>query len=518
MITMEILGKIRRMYLRDKLSLHEITKRTGLSRNTIRTWLRKPGDETAPPAYVREKSPGKLTPYHATLELALKADVLRNKKNRRTAKALFIQIKADGYAGCYCQVTAFVRDWRGREGKAPHAFVPLQFELGEAFQFDWSDENLVIGGIYRRMQVSHMKLCASRAFWLVAYPSQGHEMLFDAHTRSLAALGGVARRGIYDNMKTAVDKVKKGKGRTVNKRFAALCSHYLFDADFCNRASGWEKGIVEKNVQDSRRRIWIDAQSLRFGSFNELNIWLGERCKSLWNTMRHPEHKHFSIAEMLERERAELMPMPTPFDGYVDKSARVSSTCLVTVDRNRYSVPCELAGQMVSTRLYPDRVRVVTADAVVADHERLADRARVRYDWQHYIDLVDRKPGALRNGAPFADMPAPLSQLRLGLLRHEGGDKVMAQVLACVPVAGLEAVLVAVNLVIESGALSAEHVLNVLARLTAAPQTESVETSLQLKEAPLANTSRYDSLRGNGDNGDAGDQDGAGVAVEADHA
>ena len=175
-----------------------------------------------------------------------------------------------------------------------------------------------------------------------------------------------------------------------------------------------------------------------------------------------------------------------------------------------YSVPCELAGQMVSTWLYPNRVRFVAANAVVADHERLADRGHVRYDWQHYIALVDRKPGALRNGAPFADMPAPLRQLRLGLLRHEGGDKVMAQVLACVPVAGLEAVLVAVNLVIESGALSAEHVLNVLARLTAAPQPESVETTLQLKEAPLANTGRYDSLRGAGD--------GASIAVEADHA
>ena len=85
--------------------------------------------------------------------------------------------------------------------------------------------------LHYRMQVSHLKLCASRAFWLVAYPSQGHEMLFDAHTRSFAAMGGIARRGIYENMKTAVDKVKKGKGRTVNKRFAVMCAHYLFDAD-----------------------------------------------------------------------------------------------------------------------------------------------------------------------------------------------------------------------------------------------------------------------------------------------
>ena len=174
---------------------------------------------------------------------------------------------------------------RAGEGQSvsANAFVPLAFELGEAFQFDWSEEGLVVGGIYYRMQVSHLKLCASRAFWLVAYPSQGHEMLFDAHTRSFAAMGGIARRGIYDNMKTAVDKVKKGKGRTVNKRFAVMCAHYLFDADFCNVASGWEKGVVEKNVQDSRRRIWIEAGQQRFGSFVELNAWLGDRCRALWD-------------------------------------------------------------------------------------------------------------------------------------------------------------------------------------------------------------------------------------------
>jgi hypothetical protein len=98
-------------------------------------------------------------------------------------------------------------------------------------------------------------LCASRAFWLVAYPSQGHEMLFDAHTRSFAALGGVARRGIYVNMKTAVDKVLKGKGRVVNARFAAMASHDLFDPDFCNVASGWEKGVsCDRWYQQSGRR------------------------------------------------------------------------------------------------------------------------------------------------------------------------------------------------------------------------------------------------------------------------
>lgn len=149
------------------------------------------------------------------------------KYQRRTAWMLFQEIKANGYDGCYSRVTDFIRVWRQGEGKAvsKSAFVPLQFELGEAFQFYWSEEGLVVGGVYRKLQVSHMKLCASWAFWLVAYPSQGHEMLFDAHTRSFMAFGGVARRGIYDNMNTAVHKVNKGKGRTVNSRFAMMCAH-----------------------------------------------------------------------------------------------------------------------------------------------------------------------------------------------------------------------------------------------------------------------------------------------------
>ena len=138
--------------------------------------------------------------------------------------------------------------------------------------------------------------------------------------------------------------------------------------------------MVEKNVQDSRRRVWIEAAKRRWGSMGELNAWLGERCRQLWSEVRHPEHGQFSIAEMLEHERSHLMPMPAPFDGYVEDVARVSSTCLVSIARNRYSVPCELAGQLVSTRLYPTQVKIVAGDAVVAQHERLTDKARTRYD------------------------------------------------------------------------------------------------------------------------------------------
>ena len=496
---MVMYAKIRRMFFREHLTISEIQRRTSLSRNTIKKWLNEPNEAAL--QYRRAKVTGKLSAFEPKLLLALEADARRPKRDRRTAKMLFAAIKQEGYTGGYSILTDFIRDWRNQAGTttSKSAFVPLKFELGEAFQFDWSEEGLLVGGVFYKLQVAHLKLCASRAFWLVAYPGQGHEMLFDAHTRSFHALGGVARRGIYDNMKTAVDKVKKGKGRIVNARFSAMCSHYLFDPDFCNVASGWEKVVVEKNVQDSRRRIWIEAASRRFGSFAELNAWLGERCRSVWSDSVHPIHKQFTVAEMLELERPHLMSMPVLFDGYVEKPARVSSTCLVAVARNRYSVPCEWAGHLVSTRLYPNRVDIACAQTIIASHARTPGSGQVTYDWQHYIELVQRKPGALRNGAPFLDLPEPLQRLRKSLLRHPGGDRTMAQVLASVPQAGLDAVLVAVDLVLEgatpNGSVSAEHVRNVLARLNAPPRPEHAKTTLQLTNLPLADTARYDRLR-----------------------
>jgi transposase len=492
---MAMYAKVRRMRLRDGLSISEIARRTSLSRNTIKTWLRTPVRSEM--TYQRSPGPKKIGPYEAVLREALAADARRSRHERRTARKLYAQLQDQGFPGSYGRVTEFMRAWRAEQGavSARAAYVPLSFAWGEAFQFDWSEEGLVLGGVWRKVQLAHMKLCASRAFWLVGYPSQGHEMLFDAHTRCLTGLGGVAGRGIYDNMKTAVDRTpRKDRGRVVNARFAAMAAHYLFEPDFCNVASGWEKGRVEKGVQDARRRIWQETSHHRFGSFAELNAWLATQCLAAWDAP-HPDLPGVTIRDAWTQERGQLMPMPTPFDGYVEVPARVSSTSLVSVARNRYSVPCAWAGHRVSVRLYPARVVIVTDQHIVAEHPRAVDRDQVVYDWQHYLPLVARKPGALRNGAPFADLPEPLQRLRRALLRHPGGDKVMARVLMAVPTHGLEAVLVAVDLVLESGRPSADHVLNVIARLTDGPLPPSVATALTVASAPLADPHRYDTLR-----------------------
>lgn len=494
---MDMIGKIRRMHRRDKKTKREISRATGLSRNTVAKWL----DEAQPvePKYRREAAKAtKLSAHEAELKQALKADAKRPKKERRTAKALFTQIKAAGYEGGYTRVTDFIRKWRQGEGQqaACKAFVPLTFELGEAFQFDWSEDGLLVGGVYYRMQVSHMKLCASGAFWLVAYPSQGHEMLFDAHTRGFQVLGGVPKRGIYDNMRTAVDKVGAGKQRSVNARFETMTGHYLFEAEFCNRAAGWEKGIVEKNVQDRRRGIWREAGERRWSSLVELNAWLSEACQSAWAEMAHPEWPELTVADVWQDEQARLMPCPRAFDGYVEQPVRVSATALIHYQRNRYSVPCEWVNLVVSLRAYPDTLRVVGPDGESVTLVRSFERDQTIYDWMHYISLIERKPGALRNGAPFKTMPAPLQELQRQLLKHAGGDRVMAQVLTAIPLHGLEAVLVAIELALQSGRVSAEHVLNLLSRLQERrPWTQEVPTALVLEEPPQANVLRYDRLR-----------------------
>jgi transposase len=490
-----MLAKIRRLHVRDGLPLREVARRTGLSRNTIRRWLRQA--EVREPHYPSRVRPSVVGPWAELLSDWLQVDRHRPKRDRRTAKALYQAILAQGYLGGYGRVCAFVRGWKREQMQVATwgAYVPLVFELGEAFQFDWSCEYALIGGLRHRLEVAHTKLAASRAFWMGAYCTQGHEMLFDAHTRAFTALGGVSKRGIYDNMRTAVDAVGRGKDRTVNARFQALCSHYLFEPEFCNRAAGWEKGIVEKNVQDRRRQIWQAVLARDWHDLEELNTWLGERCRTAWQELRHPQWPQRTVAEVLEEERAKLMPMPRPFDGYLEQPARVTTTALVQFQRNRYSVPAEYAHHVISLRIYPAELVMVLDNREVARHVRCFERDQTCYDFRHYIGLIATKPGALRNGAPFTQMPVPLVALQKRLLKVAGGDRVMAQVLSAIPVQGIEAVALAATTVLEGGVVNREQVLNVLARTTQpAPAVPGIPIPLALTEEPRADAARYDQL------------------------
>jgi hypothetical protein len=352
------------------------------------------------------------------------------------------------------------------------------------------------------LQVAHFKLSYSRAFILRAYPQQTHEMLFDAHNHAFRVLGGVPRRGIFDNMRTAVDKIGRGKDRQVNARFSAMVSHFLFEADFCNPASGWEKGQIEKNVQDARHRLWQPMPS--FPSLAALNDWLEMRCRELWEQTLHGSQPG-AIADAWAEEVGRLMQFPRPFDGFVEYAKRVSPTCLVHMDRNRYSVPASFANRPVSVRVYPDRIVVAAEGQIVCEHRRVFARSHQQkstttvYDWRHYLAVIQRKPGALRNGAPFAELPPAFRALQQRLLKTPGGDREMVEILALVLQHDEQAVLAAVELALEAGAPTKTHILNLLHRLVDgkpmdAPAVKAPQ-ALTLTTEPQANVERYDALR-----------------------
>jgi hypothetical protein len=311
----------------------------------------------------------------------------------------------------------------------------------------------------------------------------------------------VPGRGIFDNMKTAVDRIGKGKARQVNARFSAMTSHYLFEPEFCNPAAGWEKGQVEKNVQDARRRLWQPMPS--FPDLDALNAWLEERCIALWGEIRHGALPG-TIADVHADEIASLMPLGRPFDGFVEHTKSVSPTCLVSHDRNRYSVPASFANRPVSLRVYPDRLVIAAEGRILCEHVRVISRShqpgRTIYDWRHYLAVIQRKPGALRNGAPFTEMPEAFRVLQGHLLKRPGGDREMVEILALVLHHDEQAVLCAVELALEAGVPTKTHILNLLHRLidgkSNTPPKIDAPQALRLEREPRANVQRYDDLRG----------------------
>lgn len=500
MIDVAILSIIRRWHLRDQVSLREISKRLGVSRNTVRRYLRA---GAVVPSYAKRSSPSKLDGYAAKLADWLKSEAGRPRKQRRSLKQIHADLSALGFSGSYDRIAAFARRWRQEQREqtktaARGTYIPLRFAAGEAFQFDWSEDWAVINGERTKVQVAQFKLSHSRAFFLRAYWLQTHEMLFDAHYHAFNAWGGIARRGIYDNMKSAVDKVRSGKLRDVNARFGAMVSHYLFDAEFCNVASGWEKGQIEKNVQDSRHRLWHKAPA--FGSLAALNDWLTDQCALLWQQTLHPEQQ-MTIWQAWSIERPHLMPVGQPFDGFVEHAKRVSPTCLVNFERNRYSVPASFANRAVSLRVYAERLVFVAEGEVIAEHARHINRrhdcGQTVYDWRHYLAILKRKPGALRNGAPFATFPTGFKRLQAALLKRPGGDREMVEILALVLLHDEQAVLTAVELALEAGAPSKQTVLNTLSRLLDDTRIVPVRPPqvFTLQVEPQANVGRYDRLR-----------------------
>jgi transposase len=496
MLVVETIAKIRLAFFHQKKPIKEICRTLHVSRKVVRKVIRSGATEFR---YERDKQPlPKIGPWREQLDALLLENDGKPARERLTFIRLFEELRGLGYEGSYDAVRRYAIGWRKARGAATApAFVPLIFAPGEAYQFDWSHEIVVLNGATVTVKVAHMRLCHSRMLFARAYPRETQEMVFDAHDRGFAFFKGACTRGVYDNMKTAVDAIFVGKERKYNRRFLQMCSHYLVDPVACTPASGWEKGQVENQVGLVRERFFTPR--LRYKNLDELNAWLLDKCVAYAKAHNHPEIADKTIFEVFEEERPKLVQVRGRFDGFHATQASVSKTCLVRFDNNKYSVRASAVGRPVELQAYADRIVLRQDGMIVGEHPRRFGRGETAYNPWHYVPVLAKKPGALRNGAPFKDwlLPAAIEQIRKKLAGSDDGDRQMVKILAAALDDGLVAVEAACAEALADNVHSADVILNILARRRDPPPPLTIATpdALKLQRAPVADCARYDQLR-----------------------
>jgi len=496
MLVVETIAKIRRAFFREGKPIKAICRDLGVSRKVVRKVIRSGATEFR---YEREVQPfPKIGRWSDELDQLLTANEGKPPRERLTLIRIFEELRGLGYEGGYDAVRRYARKWaKGRGQATAAAYVPLSFAPGEAYQFDWSHEIVLLNGVTVTVKAAHVRLCHSRMLFVRAYPRETQEMVFDAHDRAFALFKGTCARGIYDNMKTAVEAIFVGKDRLYNRRFLQMCSHYLIDPVACTPASGWEKGQVENQVGLVRERFFTPR--LRFKNLDELNDWLLDKCIAYAKAHHHPELTEQTIWEVFEAERPTLVPYAGRFDGFHAVPASVSKTCLVRFDNNKYSVAANAVGRPVEVHAYADRIVIRQDGRIVGEHPRSFGRGQTIYDPWHYVPVLARKPGALRNGAPFKDwvLPTAMERIQRKLAGANDGNRQMVDILAAVLTDGLPAVEAACAEAIVHGVHSADVVLNILARRRdpGPPATILTPAALTLRHTPIADCARYDNLR-----------------------
>jgi len=494
---MDIIAEVRRRHLVSGESISSISRSLKISRPTVRKHL----SSVEEPIYKRDVQPEpKLGSSKILLIKWLEIDRELPKNQRRTARRLFEGLVDEGYQGAYDSIQRFVKQWKidhKQSASAKQAFVPLVFQAGDVCQFDWSMETVEIGGRELKIKVAHFRLAHSRKMFVIAYPRETQEMLMDAHNQAFEFYGGVPLKMIYDNLKTVVDTVFTGKERKFNRRFMALANHYLFEPIACTPAAGWEKGQVENQVGNIRE--WLFTPRAKFDSFNDLNVWLKQRCDELSSRI-HPTLPSQTIAEVFQQEKPHLRVIEIPFVGYLEHLLKVSRTCLIRLDRHDYSVPAKWVGQIVSVRVMAYSLSIVAGGEIIAEHPRSFIRDEITCNPWHYLPVLEKKPGALRHGLPFQDwdLPKTIQVVRQRLMAQNKGDKAFVDCLVLAKKVGLETFEIACDIVLESGSVTGSIVLNEMRRLAEPnkPKALTLSENLQLKNEPQANVHLYDHLLG----------------------
>lgn len=493
---------------RENLSQREIARKLGISRNTVSKYLRT---NTPPTAAHRRKVYGRPRYSEETLRVIplidqwLQDDLQIWKKQRHTASRIYRRLRDEyGFIGSESNIRKVVA---ARRAVQKEVFIPLTFALGQQFQFDWGEADVKIHGETTRVFLFCMELSASRKRFVWAYRNEQQESFLDGFVRAFEYFGGVPAIGLFDNLKSAVKKILTGRNRQEQETFIALQAHYVFEAEFANARRGNEKGIVEGLVGYVRRSTLAPVPDV--GSLEELNSRiLLPWCERVAET-EHVPHSKETAAQVYERERVVLHPLPMqPYEACRIQPGTVSKTSTVTFDTDQYSVPSRYAGQAVWVKGFVDQVIIVAQNEVIASHERSLSRQQMVLELDHYLEVLLKKPRAVRDARVMHDDKVPEVFRRVHAKMRERqdaeGDRLFVRFLLLHREVGMERLRQALEEAERTSTYHFEGLQEILAQLTeprphAPLAADQVPVDLNAYRVQRSNLQMYNRLSGGGE-------------------
>lgn len=290
------------------------------------------------------------------------------------------------------------------------AFIRATYEPGDQAQFDFTPVKVLIAGVLTVLELFVMRLSYSGRYFARVSPRCDRPALFAGILGAVLAFGGIPKEAVFDNARTAVDRILRGRRRDQNAAFREFCGALALDVQFAAPARGNEKGGVESVIRYLENNLFVPTPE--FASIADCNAFLAQACERDAQRM-HSEHRE-TIAERFERERPFLRGLPESLPRpCIVRYARVNKFAEVIYETNRYSVPTRYAYRDATIEVYDDRLRIVVDDVGVAEHGRAAGKHGSVLDPRHYLELLKHKHRAAERATVFADGRLPESLILL---------------------------------------------------------------------------------------------------------
>ena len=396
-IEVDIYSKIRLLYTQG-ISIRSIATRLGISRQTVKKYCEGNTHPDARKSYHREATV--LTAEVRSFILACLRHDEEEKvtKQKHTAKRIYERLVSEKqFYGSYSAVRETVRELKAENMVPLVADMPLEYDPGEAIQIDWGEATTYIDNDKIKINLFCGRLCNSCDIFVQTYHAQNLESFLQAQQAMFDYFGGIPRRVIFDNAKVAV-KEGFGAQARATPAYASFAAHYAFDTDFCNIASGNEKGLVENLVGYARRNFMVPVPHV--SSIHALNQKLLEACLHYRNT-HQVATRDTTVREAYEQERQFLQPIPAfRFDTSRTATPKVGDYSTVRFDRNNYSVPMRFLRKTVTVKGYAHEVRIYSEGREITSFDRLYGSGKTSYCLEHYLDLLERKPRSVFQAKP----------------------------------------------------------------------------------------------------------------------